>query len=318
MAAVGFTGILEYITSRLVGKSLWKSDPSSLATFGAYDPVTKEHDRNLVREVMGGTDLMFPLPADPYEPAGTFGNGATMCYPVGDNQAGFFGVVADPQTSCLVSIGTSGQISLYSPTPLCPASMELRPFLNEGYLQVGATLTAGKAYETLEKFIHSLLHAYEKHLDHDRVFELMKKAALEEPEGLNPLLVDTTLNGTRRDGSLRGSIQNIGLDNLTLGNLVRGTIDGIVRELLDFTTEIGTIFAPVRTVVATGSAVRKNMLFPQSLEAQFRKKVQVAGVEDGAAVGAALIAAISAGKISREQSKRTVAELFSSHAGGSR
>ncbi len=314
--AVGFTGILEYITSRLVGKPLWKSDPSSLATFGAYDPVTKSHDRDIVKEMMGETDLLFPSPADAYEPAGTFGDGIAVGYPVGDNQAGFLGVVADPLSSCLVSIGTSGQLSLYSPTPICPASMELRPFLDEGYLQVGATLTAGKAYETLEKFIHSLLNAYgSTTLDHEQVFSVMKKAALDEPMSHDALIVNTTLSGTRRDGSLRGSILDIGLDNLTLGNLVRGTVDGIIRELLDFTVDQDAVFSSVRTVVATGSAVRKNQLFPQSLASQFKKQVLIAEVEDGSAVGAALIAAISAGRLTRRQSKKIVAELFPSHAG---
>lgn len=51
--AAGFCGILEYITSRLAGKTIEQSDPSCLGPFGAFDPVSSTFDTKVLDEVFG-------------------------------------------------------------------------------------------------------------------------------------------------------------------------------------------------------------------------------------------------------------------------
>ncbi len=67
-----------------------------------------------------------------------------------------------------------------------------------------------------------------KDADETFVYSLMEAAA-REPGCGEALRVETSFNGTRTDPTIRGSITGIGLDNLSLGSLVRGTIDGIVQ-----------------------------------------------------------------------------------------
>lgn len=302
--AVGFCGILEYITSRLIGKVIAKSDPSCLGPFGAFDPITSTFEPAVLREVLG-SDARFLSASDPFEIAGYTPEGSAVAYPVGDNQAGFFGMVSDWKGSALVSMGTSGQISIFSQSTDCPSTMELRPFLGEGYLHVGATLTAGKAYETVERFLASVIRKAGLDVSDEAVFDLMKQAGLQEGV-VGSLQVDTRLNGSRRDPQVRGSISGIEIGNLTLGNLVLGTVDGIVGELCMFSHDASSVFQDVKSIVATGSSVRKNQLFKDSLKRIFNLPILVADVPDGAGLGAALIGALGSGGITKDRVRQIV------------
>ncbi|MCF7946196.1 MAG: hypothetical protein K9L24_05030 [Spirochaetia bacterium] len=316
--AVGMTGILEYITGRLIGKTLDKADSSCISLFGAYDSVGLQNDQKVLQEVFSKRSLKFPGTAEPFEKAGDFaehiGEGlrqVPFAYPVGDNQAGFFGLVSKPETSCLISIGTSGQISLFSPSTECPVSMELRPFFGQGYLHVGASLSAGKSYEVLKDFIKSIYEqAAGSEVADEKVFDLMKDSAHElDLKEAASLKVTTKFNGTRREPDVRGAIENISFNNLKLGNLVQGTVDGIIRELHDYTYDLGSLFSPVQQIIAAGSSVRKNELFSEALEKQFGLQTIIADIDDGAAMGAALIGAVSAELIDVETAQSLVEKI---------
>jgi sedoheptulokinase len=172
--------------------------------------------------------------------------------------------------------------------------MELRPYLGKGYLQVGATLAAGKSYETLASLVREIIRASGNLIEDEDVFTLMKQAA--GAAGKTSLVFEATLNGTRRDTAKRGAITGIGLDNLTLGGLVLSVVDGIVRELADFTKQGGVSFDGVKYIAVTGSAPRKNGLFPEAVRRRFNREVRVTGF-DGAGLGAAIIGAAAAGLI---------------------
>jgi ribulose kinase len=144
--------------------------------------------------------------------------------------------------------------------------------------------------------------------DGDVIFDMMKDAA-RDISGPASLLFDTAVNGTRRDGTRRGSIANITLDNFNMGNLVLGNIDGIVRELADFREDLGSAFGSIKSVVAAGSAVRKNDLFVRALERQFNLEIKVPGFDGGAALGAALIGAV-AGKLAALEEIPAIIERF--------
>lgn len=175
--AVGFCGILEYITGRLIDSSLMKSDPSCLGTYGAYDPVANTFDQHVI-DVVVEKELQFPsLASRPFEIAGTTKDGIRVTYPVGDNQAGYFGMVDELEHSALLSIGTSGQISFFSTSCDCSQQMELREFLGLGYLHVGATLSAGKAYETVKNFFKDVYSQFtDEEVSDEVVFDVMKRS----------------------------------------------------------------------------------------------------------------------------------------------
>ncbi len=314
-------GINEFVTGSLIGRTLDRTDASNLGPLGAFDPVTGVHDRNLLDEILPPGSPAFLSLAPPFELAGTTPSGIPVAHSVGDNQAGFFGLVPRPASTCLISIGTSGQISVFSHSTSCSPTMELRPYLGLGYLHVGATLCAGKAYETLERFFRSVLELSGAGAgagagagtgagagagagaggpigsgDDEAVFRMMAEAASSSPVP-SPLIVDTAINGTRADPERRGSIRGIAMDNLTVGNLVRGAVDGIVRELADFRTGTESLFSGLDSIVATGSAVRKNPLFAETLGREFGLELRIPEIDGAAAMGAALIGATAAGTI---------------------
>jgi len=294
--AAGFCGIIEYITSRLIGTTLSAADPSCLGTYGGFNPVTETFDRGLLNEVLGASDAPFLSASHPFAIAGETPDGVPVVYGVGDNQAGFFGMVSSWQQSALISIGTSGQISLFSRSSDCPSTMELRPFLGEGYLHVGATLTAGKAYETMHTLFTEIIRSSGVEIEDETVFALMKEAA--QSTGESSLTVDPRFTGSRVDPAVRGSITNITLDNLSMGEFVLATIDGIVDELRAFGRDAEDTMKAHQSIIATGSAIRKNHLFRQALAQQFNLPAITAEIDDGAGFGAALIGAVGVGALS--------------------
>ena len=296
--AVGFCGILEYITGRLIGHPLKATDSSTLATYGGWDVISEKYNPHLLDVVFGVSSPQFLTPAAPFSIAGYTKEGAAVAYPVGDNQAGFLGMVGNWREAALVNVGTSGQISFFSEGEEGHPSLELRPFFNEGYLHVGATLTAGKSYETLQKFVKEVLTLGGVDKSDKEIYRILEEAASNIDE--SPLIVDPRLTGSRLEALARGKVENITLDNLTLGNLVIATVDGIIKELLDFT------FFEVEKIVATGSAFIKNDLFTASLIKQSGKEVTVAHLDDGAGFGAALIGALATQKLSLKDLKEII------------
>ncbi len=303
--AVGFCGILEYITGRLIGKEVVKSDPSCLGTYGAYDPVSKTFDQRIV-DIVVGKKFSFPqLSSSPFEIAGTTVDGIQVTYPVGDNQAGYFGMVGKIENSALISIGTSGQLSFFSTSSDCNPQMELREFLGMGYLHVGATLSAGKAYETLKNFFKNVYyHITKLEIDDEVVFDAMKRSV--EQKSAFPIIHSPLFKGTRKNPHLKASFEMIDLDNFTMGNMVESVIDGVVRELYDFVDKSDTTTFSIDRIVATGNGVRKNHLFSKSIEKMFQVKPVVANVNDGAAIGAALVGSIATKMSTIDEKNRLV------------
>lgn len=289
-------GITELVAGCLTGTPLSMTDDSILASFGACEPNGSCRSA-LLAETLSPNCPAFLEAAPHFSVAGCLANGlcsggdVPVAYPVGDNQAGFFGAIPRPEDTCLVSIGTSGQISFFSKEAVCPSCMELRPYLGKGYLQVGATLAAGKSYEALAALVKEIIHASGVRIEDEAVFTLMKRAA--RAAGKTPLVFETTLNGTRRDTEKRGSITGISLDNLNLGNLALAAIDGIVQELAGFVKQNGGAIEALSCVTLTGNAPRKNDIFVESVKRQFRLDVRVPRF-DGAGFGAAIIGAVAA------------------------
>jgi sedoheptulokinase len=309
-------GISELVAGILTGSPLAKTDDSMMASFGAWE-APGVYRNVLLAEVLPPDGPAFLEAAPPFAVAGRLADGifpgaAPVAYPVGDKQAGFFGALPRPEESCLVSIGTSGQISFFSTSAACPAGMELRPYLGKGYLQVGATLAAGKSYEALFAMVKEIIHASGGRIGDEAVFALMKQAA--KAAGKTSLVFETTLGGTRRNAAKRGAITGIGLDNFRLGDLALSAIDGIVRELADFTEPAGGLsLNGLRYITVTGSAPEKNALFIEAVRRQFGRDVRIPAF-DGAGFGAAVIGAVAAGLVKDNETAGLI-ERFHANAG---
>lgn len=304
--AAGFCGIIEYITQRLIAKVLTKSDSSSLGTYGGFDPVTSSFNPLLIREVFKGDSFRALSASKPFEIAGYTPEGVAVAYPVGDNQAGFFGMVPSWKNSALISIGTSGQLSIFKDRAIDAPSMEMRPFFEKGYLYVGATLAAGKAYELLHSLLSSIAKGVGSTLSDQELFTYMREEALKE--GDSSLVVDTRFCGSRKEPTLKGSIGGIDLNNFTVGNLVLSFVEGVVKELHNFIKEEKELFSSIDSIVAVGSGVKKNSLFKESLKKEFALPIQNSDSSDEACYGAALIGSVASGSLTLEQVKEIVSQ----------
>ncbi len=306
--AARILGINEFVTGSLVGAVLESTDATNLAPFGAFDPIAGTHDPALLGEILPPGSPSFLSLAAPFSLAGETAAGVPVAHSAGDNQAGFFGLIPNPERTALVSVGTSGQISVFSQNEAGHPSLELRPYFGLGYLHVGATLCAGKAYEVLARLVEGILRDFGADPEPDDAYGLLAAAAA-RCGAPSPLRVDPAFNGTRADPDRRGSIGGIGLDTLTLGNLARGTLEGIAGELAGFKDAAPFLFERLESVVVSGGLARRNALFPEALSSSFGLPVRVAPVDGAAAFGAALIGAIAAGILPLNAASEIVAAL---------
>jgi sedoheptulokinase len=293
--AAGLCSVMDFVTMRLAGERRPVTDATVAATFGLYDLAKDRLDPAALRKA-GLDDLAWSRVA----PAGTR-VGATpaktvVFAPVGDNQASFLGSVRDLEHQALLNVGTGGQISVFAREPgELPVALEARPFPGGGFLRVGASLCAGKAYALLEEFFRQVCESLGGARPEAPLFDRMNELALGED---TPLEVDTRFQGTRGDSRITGRIEGITPGNLTPAALVRGFLRGIAGELHRHFREI-TRADPSRftAVVGSGNGIRRNPALRAEVARMFALPLLVPRRSEEAALGAALCAAVGLGAL---------------------
>lgn len=297
--------IMDFVAMKLAGSSAPVMDPTNAASLGGFDPVAMDFRRGQFHGI-GINESQFPAVRADYAPLGEARPGIPVFPAVGDNQASFIGSVRDSVGTALVSVGTSSQISLFVESWREIPGIDVRPLPFGGCLGVGAGLCGGRAYAILRDFFRSTVRLVTGR-DAEIPWEVLNAAGeasdQARPEGSGSgtpahLVVDTRFAGTRVSPEVRGSVTNIGLSNLTPGELVRGVREGIVSELADF---YGLFSAAERARVSSwagsGNAVRLNPALRRSFEARFGMKLNVPRHREETSFGAALVAGIASGAL---------------------
>lgn len=305
--AIGTAG--DFVAAALAGRSRPLMDASQAHSFGAYDVSRDGWNLEAVRQA-GLSPALLPdlVPAGTVlgNWSGTPGTPVTSC--LGDNQASFLGAAREFMSDGVLSLGTSGQISVHlgdseSPHP----AIDIRPFPAGGYLAVGASLTGGKAYQTLRDFLDDvcvrLAGARPEGVDYSRLNdlaqELMESLRAENRSVLqDPRLprVDTRFLGARSEPEARASISNLSPWNFTVGNLALGVLSGMIEELYGmFELLPEAVRTGTRRVCLTGNALRRNPVLQELAGLHFRLPTYIPGYTEEAAVGAALIAGVGTG-----------------------
>lgn len=236
----------------------------------------------------------FPQVVSGFALCGQTAQGIPVAAAIGDNQAGFFGSVADNEKTVMVNVGTSGQVSLHSKRAVRGAG-ECRPHVDGGYLLAGATLCGGRSYALLEQLFCQIVTLAGGQCD--SLFEAMNRCAATPDSLAQPLSIDTRFCGTREHPDVRGSIAGISEDNLTPRHLIDGVLNGIVTELLALYHPMRqqTGATPDRLVVA-GNALRKNQYLQQLFAKRFDMLLHLCAHTEEAAFGAALYALAASGR----------------------
>jgi sedoheptulokinase len=293
--------IMDLVAMKLAGSAVPVMDPTNAASLGGFDPVAMDFRRDRFGGI-GVEPSLFPAVRADYAPLGEARPGIPVFPALGDNQASFLGSVQDSARTAVVSVGTSSQISLFIESWREIPGMDVRPLPFGGCLGVGAGLCGGRAYALLRDFFRSTVRLVTGR-DAEIPWELLNaageasdRAAPDSSGSPAHLVVDTRFAGTRVSPEVRGSVTNIGLSNLTPGELVRGVREGIVSELADFYALFSAAErARVSSLVGSGNAVRLNPALRRSFEARFGMRLNVPRHREETSFGAALVAGIASG-----------------------
>ena len=218
------------------------------------------------------------------ETVGTYKN-IPVSVAIGDNQASVFASLKD-ENDVLVNIGTGSQVSLVTDTPIDCKSVEVRPYFDGKYLIVGAALCGGRAYAVLKDFYLGVLNAANVAV-HD-VYSIMSTMIDEKSE--TTLKADTRFEGTRTDGTVRGSISNISTSNFTAPDLTYAVLCGIANELYEMYSDTKI---KCKGIVASGNGIRFNRSLQRIVESRFGGKLKIPVCTEDAAFGAALFSLLS-------------------------
>ena len=286
------------------------TDPTIAASVGLADPLTGRPDPRAL-DAAGLGRVRPSETVGTVSRVGTTPEGTGVLAPLGDNQASFLGSVRDVAGMALLNVGTGGQVSAWLPEEAAPAGgwatggleaigLEARPFPGGGVLLVGATLCAGQAYALLEGLFRTVCAAFTGQAPsgplYERMNELAGGPAEAGPDGEPPPVVDTRFNGTRADPRITGRIEGLTPANLTPDALVRGFLRGIVGELHGHYAALERLRrTPVRGLVGSGNALRRNPALRAEAARRFGLAPLVPRLQEEAALGAALAAAVGLG-----------------------
>lgn len=197
---------------------------------------------------------------------------------IGDNQASYLGATKG-EKALLFNVGTGSQISLNVKDFKVVNGIETRPYINNDYLLVGASICGGKAFEALAKLFQEISG---KSLD--EVYSMMVSSPLTNDD----LVFETTFSGTRLDSTKKGSLNNLTLDNFHKDYFVNAMLKGMTNELYDFYKEMGS--NDFNVFVGAGNGLRKNPLLQKIVSKKFGMDITISSIKEEAAYGAALFA----------------------------
>ena len=130
----------------------------------------------------------------------------------------------------------------------------------------------------------------------------MKRLLEQQTDPTEALTVKTTFLGTRENPSDTGAISGISMANFYPAALIRGTLNGMAKELYDFYCVLNEQAGMSRhKLVAAGNSVRRNKALRHILSNLFGLPLTVEQNEEEAALGAAISSLAMIESISLEQ-----------------
>jgi sedoheptulokinase len=286
--------IHDYVVMRLADLERPFCDPTNAASLGLFNLGDLEFDKRALAKA-GINATYLPTVTTALKALGKTKDNIPVFPALGDNQASFIGAVRDLDISFLVNVGTSSQISVYTPQFTTISGIELRPFPGGGYLLVGAPLCGGKSYALLEGFFKNVIKLFTKQ-DYESLYETMNQIDALALSDRDLLKISTKFSGTRSDATIHGSINNIGLTNFTPEYLIAGFLGGIAVELNEFYSSLPvSLRGKFKAMAGSGNGIRKNKLLRRMFAKVFQMKMEIPLYDEEASLGAALLAAAGYG-----------------------
>ena len=299
----------DFVVARLTG-TLPVTDPTNAAGTGLFDVLAMDYHDGLL-ERLGLSRGMLPEVVPSATEAGRLareaadatglGEGIPVTVACGDNQASFAGSVSDYEACLAINVGTGGQVSCHAGTSSGPevagkGELEARPYMDGGFLWVGAGLVGGRTYAWLRNFFREVGQGFFSAEGDEALYDAMSRLAKRIPAGADGLRCEPLLSGTRQDPDRRGIWKGVGTANFTPGHMVRALLEGIADQFRDLYGEMEALGAGGRTrLIGAGNGIRKNRLLRSILAERFAMRMEVPVHTEEAAYGAALVAAVNGG-----------------------
>lgn len=284
-----FCTIGDYIAMKLAG---WKSPqihPTNAASLGLFDLQKGSFDQLALKKVGINPDLFPEVSKEGF--LGRTEKGTNVVQAIGDNQASFLGASEGAKDSLLINIGTGSQISIYSPHYMEISSLETRPYVDGGWLLVGAALSGGLSFALLESFFRQsvkMATGEEKNC-YGPMMEAMGKIDLHALE--NSPVISPLFYGTRQDPTLTASITDLHSDNFTPQHFIFGMMKGMSHELYQmYEGYLAQEAKRPEHMIGSGNGLRRNPYLVQIIEEEFRGPLHLSGQTEEAAYGAGLYA----------------------------
>lgn len=280
--------IHDYLAMKFSGRSTPVTEATDAASLGLYDGPNHRFDPKALQKAGIDPAILPEVVTDPC--LGTGMLGIPVYAALGDNQASFLGATGGRTDVLLVNMGTGGQVSVYSPEHIQTQTLETRPFPDGGWLLVGASLCGGRSYALLETFFRETV----KMVTGQEVsaYEAMSNAMVTAEDLDRSPKITTLFQGTRKDPSLRGSIEDIGTDNFTPRHFIHGVMQGMADELYGmYQGYLAMGGKPPAAMVGSGNGLRKNPHLCRVFEKTFGIPLILSENDEEAACGAAIYAA---------------------------
>jgi sedoheptulokinase len=216
----------------------------------------------------------------------------------------FVALKDDIPDSVHFTVGTSGQISVYSDKYLKIENLDTRPFPGGGYILVGASMCGGKSFAILKDFFADTLKLFAPDFSGKIDFyKIMTSVDFGKMAGDQPI-VETTFQGSRALPLKRASITNISGNNFTPEYLISAFMKGIARELYDFFCLIPEELRNSKKIlVGSGNAIRMNELLRMAIENQFNQNLTISFHNEEAAYGATVAITRNIGQFGPKKNK---------------
>jgi len=288
------------IAHELIGQPL-RMDPTFAASWGVWDQTSNTYCEDVLA-VAGMKETVLPETATTGEQLGVvrraiadfwqLPEGMPVYAGIGDNQASFLGAVEDAQSEVLVNIGTGGQVAWSSPAQTDHPAIEIRPYLDDHFLHVGAGLAGGDAYawlvSQLRRWLEELGIAVAEQDIHQQL--AAAHAGLSDEQQAAAPVCEPFFRGTRLDPARRGLLRNLGQDNVGLGQLVHAVISGVIDSLCEMYEAAESPLQNRERVVVAGNFFEHHRWAADRIGQRWGIPVRFPTQQEQAARGAALLA----------------------------
>ncbi|MGY1815728.1 xylulokinase [Blastococcus sp. SYSU D00820] len=238
----------DWLTWRLAGSpglDALVTDRGDASGTGYWSAATGEYRLDLLERGLGHRAVV-PRVLGPAEAAGTAIGGAVLGPGTGDNAAAALALAAEPG-DVVVSIGTSGVVSMVSATPVADPSGTVAGFADATghFLPLIATLNAARVLDATARLLG---------VDH----EGLSRLALSAPAGAGGLALVPYLEGERTPDRPRstGALHGLTLATADPAHLARAAVEGLLCGLADGLDAVAAGGTPVRRVLLVGGGAR--------------------------------------------------------------